>query len=115
MHFDLKSLQSFHLYWRQKKEEDLLGTKGDMAFIRENAGLQNTAVIERIVEYKGQWEASLVFADSSRRCTFIIRPISTFPTYENAVAAAKTMQRSTVKDLGARVEVGAGSYALHFN
>ena len=115
MHFDLKSLQSFHLYWRQKKEEDLLGTKADFAFIQEDAWLRNAAVIERIGEYKGQWEVSLVFADPYRKCTFIIRRNSTHATYEDAVAAAKTMQKSTVKDLEARVELGAGSYALHFN
>ena len=115
MYFDLKALQSFHLYWREKAVEELLGNEQDLSIMKEEAWLQDSAVIDRIEQYKGQWAVSLVFADPSRKSTFIIRPIRVCPSHKNALVTANYMRRIAAKDPRGTVEVNQDVFAIYLN
>lgn len=115
MYFDLETLQTFHLYWRDLKNTETLGGRKDFAFMKEDEWLKDSAVLDRIESYKGQWSVSLVFADPARKNTFIIRPMRNCPTYSKAVITAGYMKRVAAKDPRGTITIDPGSYDLSSN
>ena len=67
MYFDLEALRQFHLYWRNLEPTETRGFKDDLSFMKEDGWLKDSAVIDRIQSFKGQWSVSLVFADPARK------------------------------------------------
>lgn len=116
MYFDLEALQKFHLYWRDLETTESRGYLDDLAFMKEDEWLKDSAVIDRIQAFKGQWTVSLVFADPARKGTFIVRYIrNNCPTYKKAVVTAGFMRRVAAKDPRGTIEIDPGDYNLPLN
>ncbi|HMO38726.1 MAG TPA: hypothetical protein PKC76_07550 [Saprospiraceae bacterium] len=77
---------------------DKAGEAADMAFIRQDDWLQDTAVIDNIVRRKGTWEIHLLFAHHLHPLKFLSRLITSQACPRRAAMMAGYMRRLAAKD-----------------
>ncbi len=70
----------------------------DLAFIKDNLWLSDSAVIEHIYPLKGQWEVRLLFAHVYNPLQFLCRRIHAYACPRKAATHAGYMRRVAAKD-----------------
>ncbi len=87
----LKMLNSLHF-------QDRVGEAKDMEFVKDDAWLADTAVIENLWRRGGTWEIHLVFAHHQKPLTFLSRNITQHTCPKRAAVMASLMRRLAAKD-----------------
>lgn len=88
----LKSINQISLY------EDRLGHESEFKFLRSDAWLGDTAVIDRMIYRKGQYRIDLVFAHHKQPLKLLIRNITIQPDRKKAEIMSQIFRRQAAKD-----------------
>jgi hypothetical protein len=91
------------------------GRKEDVSFMMDPFWLQDTAVIENIEKWKGEWSVSLVFAYHKMPMKFLKRHIVSYSSRQKADVAAHYMRRQAAKDQRGTLQVDKALFTTNNN
>lgn len=96
-------------------QTNTLAKPEDMAFVKDDFWLPDTAVIEVLVKRQGAWEIHLLFAHSSSPFTFLCRRITAMSCKKKAELTASLMRRLAAKDQRGTLRVDISHFGLVYN
>nr|WP_293834141.1 hypothetical protein [uncultured Arsenicibacter sp.] len=91
------------------------GNMSDFRLYYDDLWLADTAVIENIHRYKGEWAVDLVFAHIHNPLKFIRRNITSHPCPKRAAQKAGFMRRLAAKDQRGTLSITIQSLNLSHN
>ena len=94
---------------------DSTGRRVDLEFLSSDGWLQDSAVIDRVVNTNGTWAISLVFADVAKAYKFIVRQIRTCTNFNKALMTAQFMRRLAAKDPRGTLKVKGEHFLISDN
>tara|TARA_B100000780_G_C21057559_1_gene424956 strand:+ start:681 stop:1043 length:363 start_codon:yes stop_codon:yes gene_type:complete len=94
----------------QQQFDDLYGEYTDLDVFNNDAWLLDSAVIDHIVERRGNWHIYLVFAYSKYPMRLIKRKITSCFTKQKAELSANHMRRLAAKDQRGTIVVNASDF-----
>lgn len=94
---------------------EIKGDLSDFGLYHDDLWLSDTAVIENISRYQGQWAVHLTFAHVLQPLKFIRRYIVSLTCLKRATLHAQLIRRLAAKDQRGTLTVGAESFSLCHN
>ena len=102
-------------FMNERHLDDLCGEIWDLNLFYNDSWLLDSAVIDKIVPIRGNWDIYLVFADTKFPFRLIKRKITRCMTLKNAEFAADKMRRLAAKDQRGTLKVDETDFKYCFN
>jgi len=96
-------------------KDDLVASEVELSFIKEEAWLPDSVVIERVVKRKGTYYIDLLFAHHKQPFRFIIRNITHHSDLKKAGIMSQIFRRQAAKDQRGTLQITEESLNLAYN
>ena len=102
-------------FMNESHPQDLKGEIYDLNVFYDDLWLKDSAVIEHLRNFRGNWIVSLVFAFVDQPLRFIMRRITTCTTKSKATITAEYMRRLAAKDQRGTLKIKEESFNFYLN